>query len=267
MRSRRNIIVNSTILFVVAAIVEMTLHEFSHFFTAILVQAREISIHHNYVSHSDEGLSLASRVWISAAGPLVSLCIGIVYQFVCSRQEGRNMLFLFNLYMSAFGYIGCFGYLMIAPMSTVGDTGFICDALGFPMWLTIAIGVTGVVALYLAISSLIKYFVEMGSKEVIENKNSRHSFIHSLILIPVLIGIVITTLLNLPVPAFVSLMASLFRPFTFLWPYGNALKKIYPLQHANKDFESLYSLHPILFVFLLVIVMANRLLVLGIYVN
>ena len=31
MRSRRNILVNSTILFVVAAIVEMTLHEFSHF--------------------------------------------------------------------------------------------------------------------------------------------------------------------------------------------------------------------------------------------
>ena len=61
MRSRRNILVNSTILFVVAAIVEMTLHEFSHFFAAILVQAREISIHHNYVSHSDEGLSLAKQ--------------------------------------------------------------------------------------------------------------------------------------------------------------------------------------------------------------
>ena len=120
---KTQIIINSTILFVVASTLEMTLHEFGHFFAAIMVHAKGISIHHNYVSNVDDGISLQSLLFIKGAGPFISLLIGILFQWICSHQTKRNMLFLFNLYMSAFGYIGFFGYLMIAPMFTGGDTG------------------------------------------------------------------------------------------------------------------------------------------------
>ena len=66
-----------------------------------------------------------------------------------------------------------------------------------------------------------KYFVEMGSKEIIENKEVRKRFIRSLLLYPLLIGIVLTTLLNLPIPALISLIAPICSPFTFMWGYGN----------------------------------------------
>ena len=245
----------------------MTLHEFGHFFVSILVHAQQISIHHNYTSNVEEGLSLANNLFIKGAGPFVSLVIGILFHFICSRQANRNILFLFNLYMSVFGYIGFFGYLLIAPMFSDGDTGYVCYALGFPIWLTIIIALAGAVVLYCLINILTKYFVEMGSKEIIENKEARKSFIRSLLLYPILIGIVLTTLLNLPTPAFISLIAPICSPLTFMWGYRNALKKNYSTNNANKKFDDLNKPHPWLFVFFVLTFIGNRLLVNGIYVN
>ena len=142
-KGQKNITVNSLILFVIASTLVMTLHEFGHFFASILVHAKQISIHHNYTSNVDDGLSLKSTLLIKATGPLVSLIIGVVFQFICSRQTKRNLLFLFHLYMSSFGYIGFFGYLIIAPMFPGGDTGYICYSLSFPIWLTIVIAIIG----------------------------------------------------------------------------------------------------------------------------
>ena len=121
--------------------------------------------------------------------------------------------------------------------------------------------------MYLSINGLMKYFVEMGPKETIENKDLRNSFIRSLLLFPLLIGIVITTLLNLPIPAFVSLISPICSPLTFMWGYGNALKKNYSLDNTNKNFQHFSKLNVWLFVFLFLTILFNRLLVIGIYVN
>ena len=121
-------------LFVIASILTMTLHEFGHFFTSILVHAQQISIHHNYTSNSSVGVSATRSIIIKITGPLVSLIIGVLFHFICSRQEKRNILFLFLTYMSIFGYIGFFGYLIIAPFTPGGDTGYVFYALGFPIW-------------------------------------------------------------------------------------------------------------------------------------
>ncbi|HEY4194359.1 MAG TPA: hypothetical protein VGM63_02410 [Mucilaginibacter sp.] len=265
--AQKYITINSTMLFVMASITTMTLHESGHFVASILVHAKQISIHHNYTSNIDVGLPLASVLFIKGAGPLVSLIIGILFHFLCSRQATRNILFLFKLYMSAFGYIGFFGYLMIAPMFQDGDTGYICHALNFPIWLTIIIAVIGVVILYFLMNTLMRYFVEMGSKEIIENRTSRKAFLRSLLIYPLIIGIVITTLLNLPMPVFLSLVAPICSPCTFLWGYGNAFYKKYPTGNANKEFESLNKIKPWLFVFIIVVIIVNRLLANGIYLN
>ncbi len=264
---QKHIIINSSILFVVASTLAMTLHEFGHFFASIIVQAKGISIHHNYVSNIDAGLSRQSILFIKSAGPFVSLAIGMLFHFICTLQTKRNTLFLFNLYMSSFGYIGFFGYLMVAPLFTGGDTGYICHALGFSIWLTILIALAGVAMLYFLMNSQAKYFVEMGSREVIENKDLRFQFIRSLLLYPIFIGIIITTFLNLPIKAVLSLIAPICMPFSFFWGYRNALTKIYPNNNFNKEFESLNRPHFWLYLLLVVIIIANRLLVSGIYFN
>ncbi|HWW41640.1 hypothetical protein [Pedobacter sp.] len=261
------VIINSTILFIVACILEMTLHEFGHYFASIIVHAKGISIHHNYVSNMDEGLPLKSILFIKGAGPFVSLMIGIVFHLFCSTQKKRNVGFLFNLYMTAFGYIGFFGYLMIAPIFTSGDTGYICWALKFPIWLTISIALSGALILYLLIRNLMNYFVEMGSKEILQKKETRISFVHSLLLIPILLGIPFTTLLNLPIVALISLIAPVCSPFTLLWDYGNALYKNYHLKTTNSNFNRLNKLNFVLIILLILTIIYNRMLVKGIYYN
>lgn len=258
---------NSTILFIVAGILEMTLHEFGHFFAAIVMHAKGISIHHNYVSNIDEGLPLENILLIKGAGPFVSLMIGVVFHLVSTARKKRNFGFLFGVYMAAFGYIGFFGYLMIAPFFTSGDTGYICWALKFPSWLTIIIAILGGLILYLLIRSLMRYFVEMGSKEILQKKGTRISFVNSLILLPVLIGIPCTTILNLPEIALISLIAPLFSPFTLLWDYGNALNKNYDLEYTNDDFDRLTRVNYVLIVLLVITIIYNRILVNGIYYN
>jgi hypothetical protein len=261
------VILNSTILFIVAGILEMTLHEFGHYFVSIIVHAKGISIHHNYTSNTDEGLPLKSILFIKGAGPLVSLILGTIFHFTCSVQKKRDLVFLFRLYMSSFGYIGFFGYLMIAPIFTAGDTGYICAALHFPIGLTIGIAVSGAFLLYLLIRSLTKYFVGMGTKEILQKKETRISFIQALLLLPVLLGIPFTILLNLPVVTLISLIAPVCSPFTLLWDYGNALQKNYNSNASDTDFNKLNKFNFLLIVLLIITIIYNRILVKGIYYN
>ncbi len=261
------IILNSTIAFSIACILAMTLHESGHFFAAIIVNAKGISIHHNYVNYTDKGLSKGQMIFIKAAGPIISLLIGLIFHFICSRDKARGISFLLKLYFCSFGYIGFFGYLLIAPFFAVGDTGYICKALGFPIALTIGIAIAGALILFFIMKSLMQYFVELGSREIIENSETRKKFISSLILIPVLVGIIITTLLNLPTINVISLIAPLCSPFTFLWTYGFALKKKYQTNHYNSQFYNLNKPHMWLYLLFTFTIIANRLIVYGIYAN
>ena len=83
----------------------MTLHELGHFAAAILIHAKNVTLHHNYVSTETTDMSLSGAIFYAAAGPIVSLLIGACFHLVCSLQKKRNMLFLFNLYLTVFGYI------------------------------------------------------------------------------------------------------------------------------------------------------------------
>jgi hypothetical protein len=262
-RIYRNLVINSTILFVIASTIEMTLHEFGHFVAGILVHTKDLVLFHNYVAENPDELSLLKVIIVKAAGPLVSLFIGILFQFICSTNSKRDLSFLLKLYMSVFGYIGFFGYLIIAPIFINGDTGYICHVLNFPIWLTILIAIIGVIILFLLMRSLVRYFVELGTIEIISTKESRTTFIKSLILLPLLIGILITTLLNLPIPTLLSLIAPICSPFTIMWTYGYALNKNYPITMMNKDLESLNSINLKWIVLLLFTIALNRLLVHG----
>jgi hypothetical protein len=263
----KNLIMNSTILFVVASTLGMTLHELGHFIASHIVGAKDTVLYHNYVSNTTENLSLNKIIFVKGAGPFVSLCNGILFQYLCTKQTIRNLTFLFNLYMSVFGYIGFFGYLMIAPIFTYGDTGYICEALNFPMWFTITLAVLGAIILYLIMRSLMRYFVEMGTEEIANTQKLRETFINSLIFYPLIFGIVFTTLLNLPVPTFASLIAPLCSPFTMMWAYGDALKRNYPSMNMNNDLNSINSKSYKWQLLFVLTVFINRLLIEGFSFN
>jgi hypothetical protein len=263
--NKKNIILNTTMLFVIATLWQQTLHEMGHFIAAILLHSKDISIHHNYVRHDTSAIPLSAQLIIASAGPLFSLLLGILFQFICTRFTKRNLLFLFFLFMSLFGYINFGGYLLISPFFTGGDTGFVFQSLGFPVWFIFSIAAGGAVFLFLIVKMLSRYFVEMAIEEIINDKEQRKIFISFLVKYPLYFGIILTTFLNLPVVTVLSLLYPVFSPFTLFWGYGFLLNTQYATTHANKDMNLLTRISPILIISFILTIICNRLFVIGIY--
>lgn len=263
--NKKNLILNSCILFSIATCATMTLHELGHFLTAIFCNTKEITLHHNFASYNSDGLSNSVQILIAAAGPLVSLILGIVFHFLCSRYAKRDLLFLFLIYMSALGYIAFGGYLMIAPIFEKGDTGFIFKALNFPFWITIIVAVAGVAFMLNTMKKLSRYFVELATQEIINDKYRRTAFFNNLIKYPLFFGILITTLLNLPAASFVSLAYPLFSPLNLLWSYGYCKDADYWAPKANTELNHLSKISPYLILAFIATIIYNRLLVYGLH--
>ncbi len=85
-----------------------------------------------------------------------------------------------------------------------------------------------------------------------------------MVLYPLIVGILATTLLNLPVAATIVLVAPIIKPLVILCTYPQALKKEYRGVISNRDFDSINRFNYYPLVALAVIVIVNRLLVYGI---
>lgn len=216
------IIINSSLAFIIAALLEMTLHEGGHFCATFLLEHHAV-LHHNYVSFGE--MPLKDHIIVALAGPVVSLFIGIVFNLLLNRKRLRCMNALIALYLSIFGYIGFIGYVMIAPFFSYGDTGYVLNAIGCPMWIMVMLSVLSIATFYFLSKAWSVHFIGLMSKETASNFQKRKRFIYSLVLIPLFIGITVTTLLNLPAPTVLSLIAPLTSPYVILWAFGYYLKK------------------------------------------
>jgi hypothetical protein len=261
----KNIFINSTVLFTLATLLQQNLHELGHFIAAIIFNAKDISLHHNFVDYSTIGLSQLQTIVIAAAGPLSSLFVGICFHFLCNFYNKRNMFFLFMVFMSAFGYINFGGYLMVSPFFPYGDTGFVFKELGIAMGYISFFAVLGVAFLFFILKILGRYFVQMATTDIIQNAEQRKFFIGALIKKPVLTGIIITSLLQLPVPSFLSLIYPICSPFAFFWVYGYLLNKPYAVNNASKNLKTIEKLHWPWIIALIAVIIANRFLVGGLY--
>lgn len=259
------VLINSTLIFVIANILATTLHELGHYVAAQYMQAQNVVLHHNYASYSFKGLSVSvyRMIIVNAAGPLVSLLIGAFFHLFSSWKLKKDLVFLFYNYMAYFGYIGFFGYIMIAPFFDEGDTGFIMQALHFPVWAVVIVALTGLVILYKLSAKLTRNFVSMSPAEALESDHARAVFMYILILIPVFLGILFTTLLNLPVVSLLSLLAPILGPLTILWTFNLAIRKDYIGLISNDDFSSINKPSYVTIVILIAVVVMNRMLVDG----
>lgn len=261
--NKRNIIINSALLFCIAFLWQTTLHELGHFMAALFLHVKDVTLYHNFADYNSNGLPMSATLIIVAAGPLISLLIGGLFHLLSSIYKKRNLLFLFLLYMSSFGYICFSGYLMIGPFFENGDTGFVFHQLGFPFWLIIIFAFLGVGFVLLIGKLLGKYFAEMGTEEILNDKQLQKKFADVLIKYPLFIGVVITTLLNLPVIAFISLLYPLGNPMNMFWIYGYVTDTKYPTENANKQFDKLEKVQPVLIGLFILTMIVNRLLVYG----
>ncbi len=262
--SFRNIWINSSILFVVAAVLEMTLHEGAHATVAFFLHAPNLSLHHNYVHYDTGPLTSTQLIAIAAAGPLMSLLIGFLFHFAVKQYSTPNLFRLFLIYMSAFGYIGFLGYVLIAPFFVYGDTGFVFKTLNFPIYATVTLAVAAGFLLYLAMKSLCKEFIPFLDKTLYENDETRKIFFNFLIQYPLYTGILITTLLNLPVPTPLSLIAPLCSPFSIMWGFGPLMRKKYDYPANTTAAGRIDQLSYSWLIVLILIMIMNRILAEGI---
>lgn len=256
---RSKIIINSSVAFIVATIVEMTLHECGHFM-ATLAMGGQATLYHNYVQHND--VSETARCISAFAGPVVSLLIGIVFHLLVNSRRYKSMTALVLLYLSIFGYVGFFGYVMIAPFFSYGDMGFVLRYIGCPMWLIYTLAALAGVVLFFLGKAWSVHFIGTMSRATAGSPKLRRQFIYSLVFWPLFIGIAVTTLLNFPVPTTLSLIAPLTSPFVLLWPFG------YYLRNAGVYYDEEESIGKKIYIggiiALVVIIVINRLLVGGV---
>lgn len=114
--------VNSCLIIVLTGVVTVILHELGHFVPAYFY-GLEPELHHNFVFYDDAIVSPTAQAIIAAAGPVVSLILGIVFLFVSKRKKTKGLFSLLTLWMGLQGLLSFFGYLFIAPFFSYGDTG------------------------------------------------------------------------------------------------------------------------------------------------
>ncbi len=206
---------NNVLIYIATSIIVTILHELAHFMVATYFDLHPV-LFHNYVSYSDK-FTATQSIYIAAAGPLFSLIQGIICMFWTKKIKEKGVFSLIILWLGLQGILTFMGYLLIAPFFAYGDTGKVFAILGVPMFAMIIISILSIIIItwyYL------KQTAEMVQYAYADNLD-RKTIARDLLLLPIFLGGLTNALLQLPVPTFLSLIAPIFMPFTFMSVYGN----------------------------------------------
>jgi len=216
----RNLLLHSILIFVLSFILNTTIHEGAHAVMAKITGLHPV-LYHNYVSSSEgESASTLVKILTPAAGPLMSLLQGIIFLFFLRRRSQKSLITLFYLWMSVMGFINIGGYLMLTPLVPYGDTGKVFALLNTPQWLKWVIALGGLIGLIRMISSFTPDFENQVPGNIPDQNFVPGKLANVLIALPVLVGCVLTSLLSLPVPTFISIIYPATSPFIAFMIYG-----------------------------------------------
>jgi hypothetical protein len=144
-------LINSSIAFVLAALLVTTIHECSHLIVSLFLGV-PASIYPNFVN-STVHVADWQAILIAGTGPLFSLVSGLLVILLIKKWLKRKSNTFIKLVVLWFGFLSAetgFGYFFIAPLVAGGDTGQVL-ALLHAHWLVyaviFAIGVAGFVLL------------------------------------------------------------------------------------------------------------------------
>jgi hypothetical protein len=254
-------IINSTIGLTTAFLLTIILHELAHYLMSISL-GYETTLFHNKVFTKTSGIK-THEILIAGIAPLFSLTQGII-AYTFSKIMKSNSISLFTLWFGIAGIITFFGYLMIAPLIPIGDTGKVFLMLNISLIVQIIISIIALVTITILLMKFTKQFERYAIDDFGDIKTNRKKWSISLILIPLLISIVLITILQFPIPHIASILATVCAPFSIMAIFGtfigNKNEIIADLQ--GKSVNKHISI-PMLFLFISTIII-NRILVSGI---
>ncbi len=259
----KNVILNSLLAFTGAYLSTILLHELAHFMMAIGL-GQEATLYHNRVFTQFREEKNLHPILVASAGPIFSLVQGIVF-LKLSKYLKTGLKSMFTLWMGIAGLISFFGYIMIAPIIKDGDTGFVFQQLGIAIWIQISAAILSIIAITLILMRTVKNFEQFVSLDKSKQIFDRIAWANALILFPLIIGIILISLLQLPVPHFASILATILAPMSIMAVYGTFLASKTKIEHPGPMTNISIKFSIPLLVIVLIIILANRLLVFGLH--
>lgn len=219
----RALTLNAILLYILAYLVTIIMHETGHALLALALDGRPI-LYSTSVQNANKHLADSAIVLIAAAGPLLSLLQGASLLAWLRHRPVAGTWGLFWLYMAVFGLINFLGYLLIAPVVKGGDTGQLVARLHVPAAVTWAVAALSLYVLIKVIGSTAPLFLGLlPSIEQVE-VNQRTVGLRRLILWPWLVGSVVLVLLALPAPHPAVIANMFMSPMVLRRAYINGLR-------------------------------------------
>jgi hypothetical protein len=244
--------------FVSAFILTTIIHELGHYLS-YLVFGADPTLFHNYVQIADQPLPIYVKIISALAGPFISLLQAIFFGILVTQNRKNTTTYLVFIWLSLLGFVNFFGYLIMTPLSTVGDTGKVAELLHLAYSLRIATAVVGFILLIGIILKVGKYFSNFIPGD--QNAKQRAIYVYRIMFFPIMIGSLFNTLLAFPAVALLSVIYPATSPYVIMVSFGSILKISSP-NSAEPLFAS-HAMKPLAVLFLAAIIL-NRLLTLGV---
>lgn len=251
------LLINSTLAFVAAFLVTTFIHEGGHFLSYLLF-GESPTLYHNYVQVNGPALPLHVRVVSALAGPLISLVQGGVCWALLARGAGGSTRRLLLLWLSLLGFVNFFGYLVMTPLSTAGDTGKVAGLLTIAYPIRIVIAVVGFALLLWILMAVGRYFAHFIPRSA--DEPTRAGYVYRLMFFPILIGSVANSLLSFPIPVLLSVIYPATSSFAIMSTFPAIMKAHSP---GTGPSELAARIRVPLGIALLLLIAANRLLTFG----
>ncbi len=162
--STKQLLINSSLAFVLAGLLATTFHELAHFVSALILDKQGL-FHPAYVGQAD-GVSKNHQILVAAAGPLFSLLSGVAVIMFCRTKLSG----FWSLVRMWFGFLSAeigFGYFIIAPFAKSGDTGQVLDLIHANFVITALVCAFGALGTYYLLP---KIFGQLNSVYVTSKK-------------------------------------------------------------------------------------------------
>jgi len=257
-KSFRNILINSTLAFISAFIITTIIHEFGHYLSYLIFEANP-TLFHNYVQTPNQSLPLHANVISALAGPLFSLIQGLVFGYVVTNGKRDTPSFLFFLWLSLLGFVNFFGYLVMTPFTTAGDTGKVAELINMSFSIRILIAFIEFAILLWIIFKVAKNFSNFIPKE--KDIHLKTKFVYQLMFFPIIVGSLANVLLAFPVVAFLSIIYPATSSYVIMSSFPVILKSASPNTTVPKLGEKIQRS---LIILVLCTIVLNRLLTIGI---
>ena len=221
------IILYSTVMFVLAFTITTILHELAHALTGLLLGSQPVW-YDTFVEH--RGLTDGGEALTAAAGPLFSLMQGIILFAVFNRMHSAPRLAqLFVLWMALHGLVNFFGYLINAPFAPHGDIGQVAAYLQFSRPATLGLMAIGIAANWAIGILATRPLLQLAPfPALIANPEARTHYVVHAAVFPWILGAAVIILIRYPPRFWVTLIyPAVSGLFTFVsWKRAAALPDV-----------------------------------------